>query len=67
MSPLIPAAFQEEEKPAERRTKVKICGLSRTEDIFYVNEACPGFQVMDITIFVCPLGHNNTVIAFSIN
>lgn len=43
MSPLIPAAFQEEEKPAERRTKVKICGLSRTEDIFYVNEACPDY------------------------
>lgn len=43
MSPLIPAALSEEEKPQERRTKIKICGLSRTEDIFYVNEACPDY------------------------
>lgn len=43
MSPLIPAALSEEEKPQERRRKIKICGLSRTEDIFYVNEACPDY------------------------
>ena len=24
-------------------TKIKICGLSRTEDIDYVNEACPDY------------------------
>lgn len=43
MSPLIPATFRKEEKPAEGRIKIKICGLSRTEDIFYVNEACPDY------------------------
>ena len=43
-SPLIPALFREEEKLAERRTKVKICGLGRTEDIFYVSEAYVDYE-----------------------
>lgn len=43
MSLLQPPVFPEGDGTAEERTKVKICGLCRTEDILYVNEARPAY------------------------